>query len=260
MTDRFRAAGLIASATFRNGLRGRVALLALASVVAVALLGTVFGNFSESRGLEMRLILELGLALSALLVLGTALLLSCRGIGLGEERHAVQALLSLPIPRQTVLLGNLMGTSLTLLLYSTVMATAMSCLTLWRFGEWRWALWVHFGSLFLEGVVVAAIATLLSLTGSSVISFFATLAICVAAHAESVIVQLAHDSKSIVLDVIIGTVTKFLPSFAGLDVKASAVRDLPIPWEQFGWAVGHALVYLVFIGLLAGRLFRRTEV
>ncbi len=259
MTETLRIVRIISWSTFRQGLRGRLFFLALTAVCAVFFLGNVFRNFSDKANLELRLVIETGLALSALVVLGTALLLACRGIGYGDERASHQALFALPISRNGVYWGHLTGIWLTLATFTTAMAVAMVAVVAWRFGHWRWSLLVHFFTLFLEGALLAAIASFIALGRSTIVAFFSTLAIAIIAHAEGVVTHLAKESGHMLLDWFATAFVKILPALAALDVKAVAVRDLAIPWSRLAWGVGHSLLYLTVVLLLASFVRERVE-
>ena len=259
MTSTYQIVKIISWSTFRQGLRSRLFFLALTSVCAVFLLGNVFRNFSDKENLELRLILETGLALSALVVLGTALLLACRGVGHGDERASHQALFALPISRDGVYWGHLSGICMTLATFTTAMAIAMIAVVAWRFGHWRWSLLVHFFTLYIEGVLLAAIASFVALGRSTIVAFFSTLAIAIIAHAESVVLHLSKESGHLVLQWFVSFAVRLMPALGALDVKAVAVRDLTIPWSRLAWALGHSAIYLIVILALSSQLRKRVE-
>ena len=259
MRNRLGTVGIVAWSTFKQGLRGRLFFLTLTSVIAVFLLGNVFRNFATKANLELRLILETGLALSALVVLGTAILLACRGLGQGDERASYQVLFSLPISRDSIYWGHLSGIALTLAAFTSFMALSLIVVLFWRFGIWRSALLLHFFTLFVEGMILSVIASFLALGRSTVVAFFGTLAIAIVAHAESLVLHLAKDSGHFLIDLAVTISSKFLPALAALDMKVFAVRDLPIPWSRFAWAMGHSLIYVVVLLFLSSLLRRRIE-
>lgn len=257
MNSRMRVLQTIALSTFRQGLRGRMFFLVLTATVSIFMLGTVFRGFAGKANLELRLILETGLALSAFVILGTAIILSCRGLGEGSDGASYQTLFSLPIDRDGVHWGHLAGIAMTLCAYTVAMAVAMSIVLYWRFSVWRWSLIVHFGTIFVEGVMLAAIASLVALGKSTVVTFFATLAIAIIAHTEGVVLHLARESHDVMLEGAAWVVVRLLPCFASLDIKAVAVRDLYIPWGRLSWALLHCVLYLGILLVLASLVRRR---
>lgn len=259
MVETLRLAWILARTTFRQGLRGRMGFLAAAVGLAVVGLGNVFRRFEQNRELELRLVLESGLALSALLVLGTAVLLGSREVGQGADRRSVQALLTLPVARSGLYLGRYLGVCLTLLVYAAGLALAMQAVLWGRFGVVRVALGVHFATLFLEGAILAALASLLALGGSTVVAFFATVAIGLLAHAERVVMHLAAESGHAVLQLAASLGTAFLPAVGSLDVKAAVVRDLPVPWDLLRVGVAHGGLYLAAVLALGAAAYRRVE-
>lgn len=249
----------VAGATFRQGLRGRLGLLAAAALLAVLGLGSVFQQFADRASLEMRLVTETGLALSAVLVLGTALLLACRGLGNDEDRHAVHALLALPLPRHGILLGHLTGIWLTLALYTAAMTASLAGVIWWRFGVLRPGLVVHMATLFTEGCVLATVASLLALGGSAVVAFFGAAAVAFLAHTEPTVAYLVRQTTIPSLETVVSTVYRLLPGLASIDVKACAVRDLPIPWTRLGWGAGSLSLWVAAVAVISCLVFARRE-
>jgi len=260
MERALRVIRILAVASFRRGLRGRLGLLALAGVLGMFMLGTVFSRFDKNLGLELRLVLETGLAASALLVLGTALLLSSRGFGHGEDTRFAQVLVALPVSRRALFLGHFGGLVLTLATYSAGTGLALAATVWWRFGIWRNELLVHFGTLFVEAVLLAAVVSLVARWGSAVVAFFTGLAVALIAHAEAVVAHLGESGTSAALDFLIRMVLKLLPDLAGLDVRASAVRGVAVKWAALAPALAHAALYLIAVLWIATALFERQEI
>ena len=249
----------IATAGFRRGLRGRLGLVAVASLVGIGGLGLVFHQFADRATLEYRLITETGLALSAILVLGTSLLLACRGLGTDDDRHAVHALLALPIPRPGIILGHLVGIWLTLAVYSLALTLSLTAVLYLRFGFLRPALFLHMLTLFVEGCALATFATLIALGGSTIVAFFGTIALAFVTHAEATVVHLVQRTAIPALDAVVATLYRLLPAFAALDVKASTVREVPIPWSQLAWGLPSVLLWTIAVAFVACLVFARRE-
>jgi len=265
MIDILSTARIIALSTFKEGLRGRLLFFIFSAVLFIFLLGNIFSNFADKQNLELRLILETGMAFSALVVLGTAVLIACQGLGKHDDSGSYRIMFAMPLNRDGIYLGYLGGLWLTVLTYSIVMAVALMIVVGYRFDVFRYTIPLHFFTLFIEGMVLSTVAFLFSLSRSNVVSFFMALAIGIMAHAEGVIIHLASQSSSIIMERVVPFLVNALPALGSINVKSSAVRDLPLTWEattncvtwgQFALGIGHNLLY-VFILLVLISIVRR---
>lgn len=259
MGESLRTCRTLAMSTFRRGLRGRMAFLMIVSILTIIALGHVFRGFQENRGLEMRLVLEMGLALSTFVVLGSALLLASQGPSLGADRRSLLPLLALPVPREAIYLGSILGFAATLAVYCLGLASTLSIVLWWRFSTFRWALLLHFGTLFLEALVLVSIAGLLSLGRSPIVAFFGTSAVALLSHGESLVRNLLRDSPSWGLSQLVPFLLHFLPNLSVIDVKGAAVAGRavePLPLVQ---GSVHLLLYIAVVLVLASQIYRRRE-
>lgn len=248
----------IALATLRGGLRGRLSLLLLASLGTFLLLGSLFRRFQDNRALEMRLVLEGGMALSVVLVLGTALLLASRGLTRPEETSARRVLLSLPMNRNTVLLGHLFGTLILIFLYTLGMGLALLAVMRWRFGVWQPGLPIWALTLYVEAVVLVLVTTLFSTLGSGHFAFLAGGGWALMAHAEGTLRHLAAHSGNSFLEGLIRSLILVLPALESLSVRTEVVRELPIALGPLAVGIAHCLGYsLVVYGATSWALGRR---
>lgn len=251
--------GRIALTFFRMGLRGRLRLLFTIALLAVPLLGTLFARFEMDRRLEERLVTEAALMLAASVIVITAISSGAAGLAPGPEVRMLQPFLTLPVPRRAILLGHELGVAGTVALYTAVLGLSIGGLLEMRFSSGLIPLAIHFFTLFLEAVILAAIASLLAQVGSTLFAYMATLLIAGLSHASGMIQHLVQDSSQAFLDRLVSLVTVLLPDLQGLDVRASVVRDLPVPWDSVLPSVAHGLLYLLTITLIAGRIFERRE-
>jgi hypothetical protein len=229
----------------------------LSAVLFIFFLGNIFKNFADKANLELRLILETGMAFSALVVLGTAVLIACQGLGKSDDKNSYNIMFAMPINRDGIYLGYLSGLWLTVFTYSIVMAIALMSVVYFRFDVVNYGILLHFFTLFLEGVVLAAIAFLFSLTGSNVVSFFLAIAIAIISHAEGVVLHLAKESSNWALEFFVPWLVKLLPSLGALNVKSVVVRGIPVQWEQLGLGILHNVVYVMVLLLLIFIVRRR---
>jgi hypothetical protein len=250
-----KTASIVALSTFKQGLRGRLLFFILSAVTFIFVLGTGFSKFATKANLELRLVLETGMAFSALVVLGTAVLIACQGLGRNDDRGCYRLMFAMPLNKDGVYFGYLSGLWMTVFTYSAVMAVALSTVVYWRFGIFRVAIPLHFLTLFIEGAVLSSLAFLFSLSGSTVVSFFLAIAFGIIAHAEGVVLHLATESTHKLVSFIVPYLVRFLPALRSMSVKSEAVRDLAVNYHNLGWGIAYNLIYIaaVVVGLFLVR-------
>ena len=253
MTGRVLA---IALNTFREAIRNRILYLLLVFAVALILCAQALSLLTV--GSEEKIIKDFGLATIDLFGVLTAVLL---GIGLVSreiERRTVYVLLAKPIHRAEFVLGKYAGLVLTLLVNTTVMA-ACFLLLLAAKGIADPGILAAIALLFLQFLLITAIAVLFSCLSNPIISCILTLALYVIGHLLWSFDLLRARLASPWARALCGGLQRLLPDLAPFDIKGQVVHGLPLPPEHFGYA----LVYLVLYGgavlALACAAFQRKE-
>jgi ABC-type transport system involved in multi-copper enzyme maturation permease subunit len=209
-------------------------------------------------GSEEKIIKDFGLATIDLFGVLTAVLL---GIGLVSreiERRTVHVLLAKPIHRAEFVLGKYLGLVLTLLVNTAVMTACFFALLLAK-GIADPALFTAILLLFLQFLLVTAIAILFSCLSNPIVSCILTLALYVIGHLlwsfdllKARLVTGPGRALCSVLQIL-------LPDLSHFDVKGPAVHGLPIPEGTVLFACGYLLVYGTAVLLLACAIFERKE-
>ena len=253
MTGRIAAIALNA---FREAIRNRILYLLLVFAVALILCAQALSLLTV--GSEEKIIKDFGLATIDLFGVLTAVLL---GIGLVSreiERRTVYVLLAKPIHRAEFVLGKYAGLVLTLLVNTAVMA-ACFLLLLAAKGIADRGILAAIALLFLQFLLITAIAVLFSCLSNPIISCILTLALYVVGHLLWSFDLLRARLASPWARALCGGLQRLLPDLSPFDVKGQVVHGLPLPPEH----VGYALVYLVLYGgavlALACAAFQRKE-
>jgi len=246
----------IALNTFREAIRNRILYLLLVFAVALILCAQALSLLTV--GSEEKIIKDFGLATIDLFGVLTAVLL---GIGLVSreiERRTVYVLLAKPIHRAEFVLGKYAGLVLTLLVNTAIMALCFELLLVAK-GMAEPAMLLAVLLLFLQFLLITAIAVLFSCLSNPIVSCILTLALYVTGHLLWSFDLLRARVAAPWARVLCVTLQRVLPDLAPFDVKGMVVHGIPIPPER----LGYALVYLVLYGGavlgLACAAFQRKE-
>jgi ABC-type transport system involved in multi-copper enzyme maturation permease subunit len=246
----------IALNTFREAIRNRILYLLLVFAVALILCAQVLSLMTV--GSEEKIIKDFGLATIDVFGVLTAVLM---GIGLVSreiERRTVYVLLSKPIHRAEFVLGKYLGLVLTLLVNTAVMTACFFAVLAFK-GIADAGLGVAVLMLFMQFLLVTAIAILFSCLSNPIVSCILTLALYVIGHLlwsfDLLKARLASGFAR-------GLCTLFydlLPNLGHFDVKGQVVHGIPVPASAVGFAAVYMVIYGAAVLALACAVFQRKE-
>ena len=246
----------IALNTFREAIRNRILYLLLVFAVALILCAQALSLLTV--GSEEKIIKDFGLATIDLFGVLTAVLL---GIGLVSreiERRTVYVLLSKPIHRAEFVLGKYAGLVLTLLVNTAVM-TACFLLLLFAKGIADAGILAAIGLLFLQFLLITAIAVLFSCLSNPIIACILTLALYVIGHLLWSFDLLRARLEAPWARALCAGLQRLLPDLAPFDVKGQVVHGVPLPMDHVGYALVYLLLYGGAVLALACAAFQRKE-
>jgi len=246
----------IALNTFREAIRNRILYLLL--VFALALILCAQALSLTTVGSEEKIIKDFGLATIDLFGVLTAVLL---GIGLVSreiERRTVYVLLAKPIHRSEFVLGKYVGLVLTLLVNTVVMGACFFGVLVAR-GLADPAILLALFLLFLQFLLVTALAILFSCLSNPIVSCILTLALYVVGHLLWSFDLLKARMTSGAGRALCSALYYVLPNLGNFDVKGQVVHGIPVPAAAVGSAVLYAAVYGAAVLLLACAVFQRKE-
>ncbi|TBR24612.1 hypothetical protein EPO15_03785 [bacterium] len=230
-----------------------VALFGGVLVYMSLLLGVLAGD------VELRVLFDMGLAVVEVMTCGAVAYCAATGLIQEMEQKTLYLILARPVPRAAFLGGRYFGTVAAAGTAAAAMVGAQALLLLAKGWHPGWDLPLAFWGILLKLVVTGAVATLLALISTSVLSAMTMTAIVwVLGHFVGEIRFLAERSAGI-LPALISPAAYILPNFAllnyrdRLDIPGAGLGE-PLLWG-FLYAVAYAAVCL---GLTAA-LFRRKE-
>lgn len=246
----------IALNTFREAIRNRILYLLLAFAVALILCAQALSLMTV--GSEEKIIKDFGLATIDIFGVLTAVLM---GIGLVSreiERRTVYLLLAKPIRRAEFVIGKYAGLVLTLLVNTAVMSACFYGLLLAK-GIADPAILVAIAMLFLEFLLVTALAILFSCLSNPIIACVLTLALYVIGHLlwsfDLLKARLAPGAGRLLCDALY----YLLPNLGNFDVKGQVVQGVALAPGTFGGALLYLAIYGSAVLLLACAVFERKE-
>jgi ABC-type transport system involved in multi-copper enzyme maturation permease subunit len=247
----------IALHAFKESVRDRILYALLAFALAMIGASAILSGLSV--GGEVKIIKDLGLA--ACSAVGTLIAVFV-GIGLVHkeiERRSIVFLMAKPVRRGEVILGKFGGLALTLLVNVAVMAGALASLARWLEGGWSPELLVAVGLIYVQLLILTAIALFFSTFSTPTLSAIFTLALAMIGHMSGDLRAFAASVGGPGLRLTIEALYHVLPNFAALDVKAAAARgSLPPAAEVAGGSL-YGAAYVAALLAAAILVFGRRD-
>ena len=250
----------IARNTFREAVRDRV----LYNLVLFALLLTAGAIFlgELAAGQEPKIIVDIGL--SAMLVFGAFIAIFV-GVGLVYkeiERRTIYAIFAKPVGRGEFLVGKYLGLCLTLALNVVVMGAGVSLALLYVKGGYApllLSIWPAIGLIFLELMILVAVALLFSSFSSPALSALMTFAVFIIGHFSADLKSFAASLGSQGARLFFGALYYLLPNLSNYSfITPAAYGEMPTP-AQFLAAALYALVYVAVLLSAATLIFNRRN-
>ena len=248
---------VIALNTFRETLRDKIlynlVFFGLLLIVSSILLGTL------TMGERAKIIQDIGLASINLFGVLIAIFV---GIGLVSkeiEKRTIYSIIAKPIPRYQFLLGKYAGLSLTLFVNVAIMAAGFFLTLLVGQVGLEPALLKAVGLIFVELLVITAVAVMFSTFTTPTLSATFTMAIYVIGNLTGDLRVLGRKLKTGVTKELLDWLYYTLPNLDYFNVKGQAVHGVPIEWHYLVSAVTYGMIYSVVILTLACIIFQRRD-
>ncbi len=254
-----RRVASIARNTFREAVRDRV-LYNLVLFVLLLTGGAIFlGELSAAQ--EVKIIIDMGL--SAMLLFGVFIAIFV-GVGLVYkeiERRTIYAIFSKPVGRGEFLLGKYLGLCLTLAVNVAVMGAGVSLALLYVSGGWHplaLTIWPAVGLIYVELMIVVAVALLFSSFSSPALSALLTFAVFVIGHFSADLKGLAATAGG-AARVLFGALYYLLPNFSHFAYITDASHGRAPSSADFAAAVLYAVAYVAALLAASALVFRRRN-
>ncbi|HLC02769.1 MAG TPA: ABC transporter permease [Anaerolineales bacterium] len=247
----------IALNTFREAVRDRI-LYAILIFALVMLAGSTI-LVTISVGEEAKIIKDLGLA--CISIFGT-LIAVFLGIGLVSkeiEKRTVYTIISKPIHRHQFILGKYLGLVLTLLVNVSVMALVLVALvSLWE-GMSSARLFLAVLFIFLELMLVTALALLFSTFSSPTLSAMFTLCLFIAGHLSADLRLFAARFGGRLIRAVAEGLYYVLPNLSRLNFKDQAVHGIGVNGGTVALSLIYAILYSAMLVAAAAAVFQQRD-
>jgi ABC-type transport system involved in multi-copper enzyme maturation permease subunit len=248
---------VIALNTFRETLRDKILYNLL--IFSVLLIGAsvLLGELTIAE--HKKVVTDMGLA--AINLIGF-LIAAFVGIGLVSkeiERRTVYTIMARPISRTQFLLGKYAGLTLTLSVNVLIMMAVFLVTLLTNGAPVHLALFQAVWLMFVELLVVTAVALLFSTFSSATLSAIFTLAIYVIGHLTADLKGIASKTESVVLKRITDGLYYVFPNLEMLNVKGQAAWGVSIPLSYQVMASTYGILYAALLLMVACVVFQRRD-
>jgi ABC-type transport system involved in multi-copper enzyme maturation permease subunit len=265
-----RAVRYVAINVFRESVRDRVPYNLV--LFAVLLIASSYLLAQLTAGQDVKIIKDLGLAATAVFGLFIAVFIGIGLVSKEVERRSIYALLSKPVSRSQFIAGKYAGLVLTLAVNVTVMTIALYALL----GYMSWAESAEFKAgwetpaadpallkalllIFVELMLVTAIALFFSTFSSPILSAALTFGLYVAGHFNADLRNFDKIVDSAGAVWLARVLYHVLPDFAAFDVKTQVVHGLPVPAAYLLSTVAYGGAYIAALLLAATFIFSRRD-
>src|SRR5687767_528822 len=260
----------VAVNVFRESVRDRVGytlvLFAVLLIAASRLLAEL------TAGQDVKIIKDLGLAAMAAFGLFIAVFLGVGLVSKEVERRSIYALLSKPVSRPQFIAGKYAGLVLTLAVNVTVMAAALYLLLAymtWATPPDARSAWDAPGTdpallkalflIFMELMLITALALFFSTFSSPILSAALTFGLYVAGHFNADLKNFDRVMSSKPAIWLARGVYHVLPDLSAFDVKTEVVHGLPVAAGYMAATIGYGAAYITALVLAAVVIFSKRD-
>src|SRR3990172_401765 len=247
----------IALNTFREAVRDRI-LYAILIFALVMLAGSTI-LVTISVGEEAKIIKDLGLACISIFGTLIAVFLGMGFVSKEIEKRTVYTIISKPIHRHQFILGKYLGLVLTLLVNVSVMALVLVALvSLWE-GMSSARLFLAVLFIFLELMLVTALALLFSTFSSPTLSAMFTLCLFIAGHLSADLRLFAARFGGRLIRAVAEGLYYVLPNLSRLNFKDQAVHGIGVNGGTVALSLIYAILYSAMLVAAAAAVFQQRD-
>lgn len=242
--------------TFRETLREK--LLYNLLIFALLMIGSSILLSRLTLGDANRLILDLGLA--SINIFGVIIAIFV-GIGLVSkeiDKKTIYTILSKPVPRYEFLLGKYLGLCITLLANTAIMVAGLFMVLKFMQVPIEGVLFKSVLLIYVELLVVTAVALLFSTFTSSTLSAIFTLAIYVIGHLSADLKSLGGKLDS-VSRAVLNTVYYVMPNLERFNLKGQVIHQLDVGMPDMMLIICYGIAYATLILVVATIIFQRRD-
>jgi ABC-type transport system involved in multi-copper enzyme maturation permease subunit len=247
----------IAGITFKEAKRDRVLYLlfffAALGIIAARVLAVL------TVGDRIKIIKDVGLASISLFGVLMAILIGTGLVYKEIDKKTIFTLLAKPLHRAEFILGKFLGLVLTLFVMTLAMTLIFLAIVYAHTLRIETPLLVAVGFIFLELVLITAVAVLFSCFSTPILSSLFTLAFYLIGHLSWGLEIILRKMRPGAGRTLVRGLYAFLPDLENFNFKTEVVHGLPIPAGIYLSSFLYGVCYTAFILGLAVLVFRRRD-
>jgi ABC-type transport system involved in multi-copper enzyme maturation permease subunit len=249
--------GAIAGITFKEAKRDRVLYLlfffAALGIVASRVLAIL------TVGDRIKIIKDVGLASISVFGVLMAILIGTGLVYKEIDKKTIYTLLAKPLHRAEFILGKFLGLVLTLLVMTAAMTVIFLAIVYAHTARIEGSLLVAVAYIFLELILITAVAVLFSSFSTPILSSLFALAFYLIGHLSWGLELLIKKMTAGAGRAAVQFLYMFLPDLENFNFKTEVVHGLPIPPAIFLSSFLYGVCYTAFLLGLAVLIFRRRD-
>jgi ABC-type transport system involved in multi-copper enzyme maturation permease subunit len=242
--------------TFRETLREK--LLYNLLIFALLMIGSSILLSRLTLGDANRLILDLGLASINLFGVIIAIFV---GIGLVSkeiDKKTIYTIVSKPVPRYEFLLGKYLGLCITLLVNTAIMVAGLLVVLHIMDVPIELVLFKSLLLIFMELLVITAVALLFSTFTSSTLSAIFSLAVYVIGHLSADLKSFGAKLDSVSRG-IVNAIYYVMPNLERFNLKGHVIHQLDVGMTDMMLIICYGMAYATLVLLVAAVIFQRRD-
>lgn len=246
----------IALNTFRENLREK--LLYNLLIFALLMIGSSVLLTRLTVGEWDRLIIDLGLSSMNMFGVLIAIFVGISLVNKEIEKRTIYTIVSKPVPRYEFLLGKYLGLVITLLINTMVMAAGLLAVMAYLNAPVTVQLFEALGFIFLEFLVITAVALLFSTFTSATLSAIFTLAIYVVGHLSTDL-KLFGDKMDEVGKAVLNGIYYVMPNLERFNLKGQVIHHMDVTTSQLVLTTAYGFTYVALLLVIASVIFQRRD-
>lgn len=248
----------IARNTFREAVRDRVLYNLVLFVLLITASAIFLGELTA--GQEARTIVNLGLGAMLLFGAFISIFVGVSLVSKEIEKRTVYALFAKPVSRAEFVLGKYLGLCLTLLVNVLVMGIGVSLALLYvGGGSLAVSIWGAIYLIFLELIILTAVAILFSSFSSPALSALLTFFVFIIGHFSQSLNDLAANLGSSFARIVFGAIYYGLPNLSNFVFRTETANGIALPSSMIFGATAYALIYAAILLVLTIAIFSRRN-
>jgi ABC-type transport system involved in multi-copper enzyme maturation permease subunit len=247
----------IAGITFKEAKRDRILYLLFFFAAVAIITSRVLAILTV--GDRVKIIKDVGLASISIFGVLMAVLIGTSLVYKEIDKKTIFTLLSKPLHRAQFILGKFLGLVLTLFVMTVLMSLIFLVLLYFHTFKVEWTMLVAIAYIFLELVLITAVAIFFSSFSTPILSSIFSLAFTLIGHLSWGLELLIKKMRAGAGRSAAQFFYLFLPDLENFNFKTEVVHGLPIPAGIYLYSFLYGIFYTAFILGLTILVFRRRD-